>query len=86
MSSPIHIALTQSIILFLIQNTDLQTHNSSGLAILVRSNTQVPPTISERECKSLRDKAIHSPFTEAYISVTNKNLFSPAKANISIRS
>jgi len=54
--SPIHIALTQSIILFLIQNTDLQAHSSSGLAILVRSNTQVPPTVSKRECKSLCDK------------------------------
>jgi hypothetical protein len=89
--SPIHIALTQRVILFLTQNTDLPAHNSSGLAILVRSNTQVPPAISERERKSLCDKAMspllhtHTTFTEAYISVTNNNLFSPAKANISIR-
>lgn len=57
-SWPINIALTQRIILFLIQNTDLQAHNSPGLAILVLSNTQFPPTISERECKSLRNKAM----------------------------
>jgi len=57
-SSPTHIALTQRIILFLTQNTDVQGHNSSGVAILARPNTQVPPTISGRECKSLRDKAM----------------------------